>query len=101
MEIKVEDTEDEKPSVSAKKKSRRGKQLIRPGIRDRKTEKERQQKERQRNQTSPEEALQTLEEVLQIAEEQLQTSEDVPAVVEVPAPPSCDEGSMSRSSSLL
>ena len=65
---------------------------------DRKAEKERQEKERQRNQTSPEEALQTLEEVLQIAEEQLQTSEDLPTVVEVPAPPSGDEGSMSRSS---
>ena len=101
MEIKVEDTEDEKPSVSAKKKPRRGKQQIRLGISDRTAEKERQEKERQRNQTSPEEALQTLEEVLQIAEELHQTSEDLPTVVEVPAPPSGDEGSMSRSSSLL
>ena len=69
---------------------------IRPGVRARNVE-----KERQRDRTSPEEALQTLEEVLQIAEEQHQTSEDLPAVVEVPAPPSGDEGSMSRSSSLL
>ena len=101
MEIKVEDTEDTKHSVNAKNKSRRGKNQYRPRIRDRKAEKERLEKGTQRNHTSPEEALRTPEEVLQIAEEQLQTSEDLPTVVEVPAPPSGDEGSMSRSSLLL
>lgn len=58
----------------------------RPGVRARKAE-----KEKQRDRTSPGEALQT-------AEEPHQTAEEPPTVVESPAPPSGDEGSMSRSS---
>ena len=52
MEIKVEDSEDEKPSVIAKKKSRRCKTQFRLGKRDRAAEKDRLEKEKQRNQAS-------------------------------------------------
>ena len=103
MEIKIEDTEDEEPSVTAKKKSRRGKKQIRLGKRDRTAEKERLENEKQRNRTSPdlEKAFHTLEKVLPNDEKQPQASGVLAAVVEVPAPPAEDEGSMSRSSVII
>ena len=103
VEIKVEDTEDEEPSVTAKKKSHRGKKQFRLGKRDRTAEKERLEKEKQRNQTPPdlEEAFHTLEKVLPNVEEQLHASGVLATVVEVPAPPTEDERSMSLSSVIL
>ena len=103
MEIKVEDTEDEEPSVTAKKKSRRGNKQFRLGKRDRTAEKERLEKEKQRNQTSPdlEKAFHTLEKVLPNVEKQHQASGVLETVVEIQAPPAEDEGSMSRSSLVL
>ena len=76
VEIKVEDSEDEKPSVIAKKKSRRGKRQFRLGKRDRAAEKERLEKEK-RDQEKRDQASSELE---------------------VPMPSADDEGSMSRMS---
>ena len=75
VDIKIEDSEDDKPSVIAKKKSRRGNKQFRLGKRDRAAEKDRLEKEKQRNQASSD--------------------------LEVPMPSADDEGSMSRCTVLL
>ena len=76
MEIKIEDSEDDKPSVIANKKSRRGKRRFRFGKRDRAAEKEKLEKEKRDE------------------EKRDQASSEL----EVPMPSADDEGSMSRMS---
>ena len=75
VDAKIQDTEDENQEAGTRNKKRRGKPRFREGVRAR-----RAAKERLRDLTSPEEP---------------------PAVVESPASPSEDEGSLTRSHSLL